>query len=331
MKRIALSLTTGTVLALVLAACGGGVVDAGSLEASDPDTETDSDNGTDASPEDERSDDGTGHQTDGAPESTNDADSGSTTDTSDTTAIRLYYVAPGGDRSGRAGPFLVSVQREIASTPGIAQATLRELVEGPSAADEATIDDIATSVPADTLVLGINIDNGLATVDLSREFESGGGSFSMFSRLAQVVYTVTEFPTVDEVAFMLDGQPVTVFSGEGIQIDGPASRDDLVDLLPGVFVDTPAAGAEVEGGSLRMTGMAAAFEATFQYRLETADGTVLDEHFAMTDNGIGWGSFDVTIDYDIDQAQAATLTVWEYSAQDGSVQAERITPLFLLP
>ena len=92
MKRIALSLTTGTVLALVLAACGGGVVDAGSLEASDPDTETDSDNGTDASPEDERSDDGTGHQTDGAPESTNDADSGSTTDTSDTTAIRLYYV-----------------------------------------------------------------------------------------------------------------------------------------------------------------------------------------------------------------------------------------------
>ena len=329
MKRIVVALTIGTVLALALMACGDGVVDAGPLEAGDPDTGTDTDDGTDASPEEELPDDDAEPQTDDAPGGTKDSDS--TTDADDTSVIRLYYVAPGGDTSGRAGPFLVSVQREIPSTPGIAQATLRELVEGPSAADEALIDGIATSVPADTLVLGINIDDGLATVDLSREFESGGGSFSMFSRLAQVVYTVTQFPTVDEVEFMLDGQPVTVFSGEGILIDGPASRDDLVDLLPSVFVDTPAAGAAVEGGSLRMTGMATVFEATFQYRLETADGRVLDEHFAMTDNGIGWGSFDVTIDYDIDQAQEATLTVSEYSAKDGSVQAERATPLVLLP
>jgi len=339
MKRIAVSLAIGTVLALVIAACGRGVVDAGPIEASDPDT----DNGTDASPEDDPPDDDAEPQTDEtdepsqapsndhAPDSTDDTDSESATDPDDTTAIRLYYVAPGGDTSGRAGPFLVSVQREIPSTPGIARATLRELVVGPSAADQALIDDISTSVPADTLVLGVNIADGLATVDLSREFESGGGSFSMFSRLAQLVYTVTQFPTVDEVEFMLDGQPVTVFSGEGIEIDGPASRDDLVDLLPTVFVDTPAAGAEVEGGSLRITGIAAVFEATFQYRLETADGAVLDENFAMTDNGTGWGSFDVTIDYDLDEAQKATLTVWEYSAKDGSVQAQRVTPLVLHP
>jgi germination protein M len=331
MKRTIVSLALGTVLALVLVACGGGVVDAGPIGAGDPDRESDTDDGTDdgtdASPED-----GEEPRTDEpSPAPTDDDAPEATTDRDGTTAIRLYYVASGGDMPGRPGPFLISVHREIPSTPGIAQATLRELVGGPSAADEALIDDVSTSVPADTLVLGVSLADGLATVDLSREFESGGGSFSMFSRLAQVIYTVTQFPTVDEVAFQLDGQPVTVFSGEGIEMDGPVSRDDLVGLLPTVFVDRPAAGAEVAGGRLRMTGMAAVFEATFQYRLETADGTVLDEGFAMTDEGAGWGSFDVTIDYDVDGATQATLTVWEYSAKDGSVQAERVTPLVLLP
>jgi germination protein M len=222
------------------------------------------------------------------------------------------------------------VQREIPSTPGIALATLRELVDGPSSADEALIDGIATSVPGETLVLGVNIADGLATVDLSREFESGGGSFSMFSRLAQVIYTVTQFPTVDEVEFQLDGQPVRVFSGEGITIDEPGSRADFVDLLPTVFVDTPAAGAEATT-PLRVTGMGAVFEATFQYRLETVAGTVLDEGFAMTDNGMGWGAFDITLDVSVDAPTQATLTVWEYSAKDGSVQALRETPLTLLP
>jgi hypothetical protein len=54
--------------------------------------------------------------------------------------------------------------------------------------------------------------------------------------------------------------------------------------------------------------MAAVFEATFLYRLEAADGTVLAEGFEMTDNGMGWGSFDFTIDVDVDERQEGTLT-----------------------
>lgn len=152
----------------------------------------------------------------------------------------------------------------------------------------------------------------------------------MFSRLAQVTYTLTQFPTVDDVEFWLDGQPVRVFSGEGITIDEPASRTDFVELLPTVFVDTPAAGVEADT-PLRVTGMAAVFEATFQYRLETVDGTRLAEGFAMTDNGTGWGTFDITLDASVDAPTDAILTVWEHSARDGSVQALRATPLTLLP
>lgn len=334
MKRIIAFVAMALVFALTLVGCGGGVIDAGPVQTGDSDNRADSDRRADAATPTtqprQTTTPATGTNGARRPSGRTSGSDNGTTDTGDTTAIRLYFVAPGGGTPGRAGPFLVSVHREIPSTPGIARATLHELIAGPSAADTALIDGIGSSVPADTLVLGVNIDDGLATVDLSREFEAGGGSFSMFARLAQVVYSVTQFPTVDEVEFRLDGQPVTVFSGEGIVIDKPASRADFLDLLPTVFVDSPAAGAEVRG-SLRATGMAAVFEATFQYRLEAEDGSVLDKGFVTTDNGTGWGSFDVTIGFEVTQTQQATLTVWEYSAKDGSVQAERVTPLVLVP
>jgi germination protein M len=336
MKRFPLTLVLGIVLALLLAGCARGVVDAGPIATDDPDPDATTEPTEPIEPT-EPTDTATDPDPDPTPTPTAEptsppADPDPDEASEDTTmrAVRLYFVAPGGGTPGRADPFLVSVQREIPSTQGIARATLRELIDGPSAADEASIRGISSAVPADTLVLGVNIENGLARVDLSREFEAGGGSLSMFLRLAQVVYTTTQFPTVDEVQFMLDGRPVTVFSGEGIEIDGPASRADLVDLLPTIFVDTPAAGATVTA-PLRVTGMATVFEATFQYRLEAANGTVLAEGFAMTDQGQGWGSFDFTIDYKVSQRQKGTLTVWEYSAKDGSVQAERVTPLTLLP
>lgn len=323
MKRIALFLAMGLVFVLTLGGCGD-VVDAGPLPAGDSGARPTGGEKAPPATTTTTPPASTSTTSPRAPDPSTGAGGGGDT----TTSIRLYFMAPGGGTPGRAEPFLVSVHREIPSTPGIARASLEELVAGPSATDTTLIHGIATSVPADTLVLGINIENGLATVDLSREFESGGGSLSMFSRLAQVVYTVTQFPTVDEVEFRLDGEPVTVFSGEGIVLDGPVSRADYLDLLPTVFVDSPAAGSTV-AGSVRASGMAAVFEATFQYRLTTADGTVLAKGFAMTDNGTGWGSFDVTIDYDIDRTQHGTLTVWEYSAKDGSIQGKRVTPLVL--
>jgi germination protein M len=339
MKRYSLPFFLFTVLALLLLSCGGEVVDGGPI-ASDDDTDTTTDTedpGQDAADTDtdpEPADDADDDADEDAPADTDDSASDpepvTDTDGPDVSKVRLYFIAPGGGNEGRPEPFLVAVERELPATPQIAHAALRALIDGPSSADQSLIDGVSSAVPAETLLLGVTIDDRVATVDLSREFESGGGSFSMFSRLAQVVYTVTQFPTVDAVRFELDGQPVTVFSGEGIVLEAPVSRDDYLDLLPGVFVDTPPAGAEVSS-PLRITGKAAVFEATFQYRLEAADGTVLAEGFAMTDNGVGWGTIDSTIRYEVNARQDGTLTVWEYSARDGSIQSERTTPLTLLP
>ena len=58
----------------------------------------------------------------------------------------------------------------------------------------------SSAIPAGTRLLGLSIAGQIATVDLSSEFESGGGATSVLGRLAQVVYTLTQFPTVTSVS-----------------------------------------------------------------------------------------------------------------------------------
>ena len=128
------------------------------------------------------------------------------------------------------GERLVAVRRAHAATPRVATAALGELFAGPTRAERAS--GIATAVPAATRLLAVSVRSGVATVDLTSEYQSGGGSLSMEMRLGQVVYTLTQFSTVKRVRFELDGAPVNVFSSAGIILDHPVGRGDYKDLAP---------------------------------------------------------------------------------------------------
>ena len=112
--------------------------------------------------------------------------------------------------------------REVPGTEAVGKAAMEALLDGISGA-EAVV-DVVSVIPEGTELLGLSIADGVATVDLSVDFESGGGSASILARLAQVVYTLTQFPTVDGVEFEIEGEPVDTFSGEGIVLDGPQTR-----------------------------------------------------------------------------------------------------------
>ena len=90
------------------------------------------------------------------------------------------------------GEWLFVTERTEPSSPRVGTAAVNALLAGPSAAEQAA--GVGTSIPEGTELLGLSIDGGVATVDLSRTFESGGGSLSMFNRLAQLTYTLTQFP-----------------------------------------------------------------------------------------------------------------------------------------
>src|SRR5688500_3930700 len=241
----------------------------------------------------------------------------------DTMVIRAYFVLDGD--VGVEG--LVPTLREVPKTTAVARAAMETLLRADILAD----DNLASAIPVGTRLVGLTIRDGIATVDLSREFESGGGSASAFYRLGQVTYTLTQFPTVRAVLFQVEGKTVTTFGSEGIVLEGPQARDDFEDLLPSIFVDRPAYGAAI-GNPARITGNANVFEASFRIAiLDGSDRTLVDEH-TMATCGTGCrGTFDVTLPYTVGRAQWGTLRVFYGSAQDGSPQDIRDYTVWLTP
>ena len=247
--------------------------------------------------------------------------------TGETTTVRAYFFL--GSFVDNAG--LVPVLREIPKTQAVGAAAMAALLEGPKDAELGARPAMYTTIPDGTRFLGLTIDAGVATVDLSKEFASGGGSASVLGRLAQVVYTLTQFPTVKAVTFELDGEPVSTFSGEGVVLDKPVGRADYTDQLPAIFVDRPAWGG-VLGNPARIDGVANVFEGVFQVRILDGGGRELWAGPPMASCGSGcWGTFSMTTGYRVAKAGWGTLRVFERSAKDGSPTNTTEYPVWLTP
>ncbi|NIA26260.1 MAG: hypothetical protein GWP04_11925 [Gammaproteobacteria bacterium] len=254
-----------------------------------------------------------------------------TTSTSvpDESHVTVYFLLDDVGEVSRPGPSLVPVDR-TAPDDGLASA-LGVLLEGPMPEERQAVPAMSSTIPVGTELLGVSVADGVATVDLSGEFESGGGSFSVEGRLAQVVFTATRYEQVDSVMFKVDGEPVSTFSSEGLDLEGTRSRADFLDFLPLIFLDQPTYGG-VLGNPAHLEGMAAVFEATFQAAITDEEGLIIAEPpYLMATNGVGWGTFGTAIPYDVDAPQWGSVIVWEDSARDGFQINVREYPVWLTP
>lgn len=226
----------------------------------------------------------------------------------ETTLVRVYLTR--GEHLGVAG-------RTIPATRATARAAMEQLLSGPSVADQGY--GLGTAIPAGTKLLGLTIEGGTARVDLSKEFGAGGGTLSVTMRLAQVVYTLTQFPSVERVVFLMEGSEVDVFTGQGIILSSPQTRADYEYVLPALFVEGPLPGAAVSS-PIRVWGTGNTFEASFMVRVLDVEGAIVVEQPGMATSGSGTrGTFDLTVSYPNAAKPAATVVVFEYSAKDGSV------------
>ena len=197
-------------------------------------------------------------------------------------SLELFFLAPDGQ--------LVAASRNVEQTRAPGAAALHQLM---SPANGTT-----TQVPDG---LQLTIEKGRAQVT---------GATLDKPALAQIVYSLTSFPTVQSV------------NGK--------TRADVEDFAPAILVEHPAP-HEAVTSPLRVTGSANTFEATFNYRLEDAQGHELAKDFVTATSGSGTrGTFDFTVPFVVDSAQDGTLVVFELSAEDSSIH-ERDIPLRLVP
>jgi hypothetical protein len=234
------------------------------------------------------------------------------------------------------GPYLIPSARPYAvlSHPVTdpVMETLQFLLNGAVPGEQEASPALASAIPAGTRLLGVEVADGIATVDLSAEFTSGGGSLSMRGRLAQVVFTLTRFEEIDGVRFLVEGVPTTVFGGEGVTVEDPARRAGFEDLLPAVMIESPPYWASDGGNPLVASGTANVFEATVSLALRDQYGAVVWEGFTTATCGTGCrGDFEIEIPYEVDEAQLGTLVAWETSMEDGRRTNAREHQVWLVP
>lgn len=203
----------------------------------------------------------------------------------------------------RAGK-VVPVGRSVVTGPRIGAAAVRELLAGPTSEDP----NVVTAIPAGTELESLAIRGGVASVQLSPQLTTD-------PPLAQLVYTLTQFPRVRRVAVGFDRRPV--------------GRRAFEQETPAVLVESPLPGETVESG-FQASGTANTFEATFNYELRDASNRVLKKGFVTATSGSGTrGTFRFRVPYEVDEPQDGRLVVFEISAADGSRTHESEIPLRL--
>jgi spore germination protein GerM len=129
------------------------------------------------------------------------------------------------------GDRLIGARRavKVADAPS-AEAALRALLQGPSPREVEQ--GVETQLPAAVRLLDLRIGPTSTHVDLSAEFQEPSPPELIALRVAQVVWTLTEFPGITAVRFSIDGEEIAVITAAGTAADRPVERADYSAISP---------------------------------------------------------------------------------------------------
>jgi hypothetical protein len=117
--------------------------------------------------------------------------------------------------------------RVVAPGKSAATVAMQALLAGPSAAERAA--GVDTTLPPRTKLGSLNVRAGTATVNLTSA-RSPSTAFDVSlrpARAAQIVYTLTSIPTINQVLIRVNDLDRAAFIGSKLALKGPLDKHDL--------------------------------------------------------------------------------------------------------
>ncbi|HZJ98722.1 MAG TPA: GerMN domain-containing protein [Tissierellaceae bacterium] len=124
--------------------------------------------------------------------------------------------------------YLVPVMKRIPWEDGIARLTIKNMIDSTELRNSLSGIGLEPLIPMGTEILGLSIDpeSGLCKIDFSDEIKNVETDKDEENLLKGVVYTLTEFPTINEVQIMVEGQIVPVLKNS-VAINEALSRENI--------------------------------------------------------------------------------------------------------
>lgn len=244
-------------------------------------------------------------------------------------AVVYFYVEDDGTQLGD-GPYLIPMARPYAVLSHFVTdpvyETLNFLLTGTYPGEEEAGPALFSAIPEGTRLLGLEVADGIATVDLSSGFFTGSAD-DVRRRAGQVVFTLTRFEEIDGVLFRDEGLPFADW-GDNAAAGDPVTRTAFGNLLPAIMIESPAYWASSGENPLTVHGVGITGIVSLELLDQT--GSVLWEGTALTTCGRDClGDFSAEIPYEVSEGQVGTLVAWEASMRDGSRTNVRRHPVWL--
>jgi hypothetical protein len=143
-------------------------------------------------------------------------------DPSRTRETRIYFVKLADD----GGIKLVPVVRKIDVRPGPMAEALNALLRGPTREEKDK--GLVSLIPEGSKLQSASVKDGVAHLSFNESFRFNSyGREGYQGQMRQIIFSITEFPTITAVQILIDGKLVQYLGPEGFNVGKPLGRDSF--------------------------------------------------------------------------------------------------------